>query len=149
MAQACPVNFISVDNTASRIVSALTAAVVIVAVGFNWPWLLGLLLIDLFVRLHGNKRYSPLYRTAATLKALLALPSRPVDSAAKKVAGHFGLVFIGALTAALLLHWDDTATVIALVFIACLLMDVTLDFCVGCKVYHLYRFVTEMRKRSW
>jgi hypothetical protein len=60
MAQACPINFSTVDNTISRINSLQTAVVVtLFALTANplWLYLLG---IDLMIRLHGNQRFSPI-----------------------------------------------------------------------------------------
>jgi hypothetical protein len=141
MAQACPINFSSVDNTVSRTVSLFSAGIVVLFIVTGhlfWLYALG---TDLLVRLYGNKQYSPLFRAAVGLKRILRLPSHKVDGAAKKVAGHFGLLFIvlQIMTVSLGLHYTFGA--IAAVYLLCLLMDVAFNFCVGCKVYYLYRLI--------
>jgi len=143
MAQACPINFSTVDNTVSRTISLLaTGVVALFFITGALPWLYALG-ADLLVRLYGNKQYSPLYQLAVTLKRLMHLPTQKVDGAAKNVAGHFGLLFVllQIVAASLGLHYMLAA--VAAVYVLCLLMDVLFNFCVGCKVYYLYRLVSK------
>jgi len=139
MAQACPINFRSVDNTVSRIGSLLTAAVV-AAFLFSgsslWLYALGL---DLLVRLYGQKQYSPVFQTSRLLKEMLRLPTHKVDSAAKNVAGHFGLLFILLLLLASYFGLSYTLFAVAGTFMFCLILDVLFNFCLGCKMYYIYR----------
>jgi len=145
MAQACPINFSSVDNTVSRTVSFFSA--VAVALFFEtgsllWLYALG---ADLLVRLYGNKHYSPLFLAASGIKRALRLPTQRVDGAAKKVAGHFGLFFIVLQISAA--HFGLHAALVgaAAVYVLCLVLDVLFSFCVGCKVYYLYRMLAGIR----
>lgn len=142
MAQACPINFKTVDNTLSRINSLQTAAVVSLFVATAQPIWLYLLAADLLLRLYGYKPMSPIYRISGVVKRLLRLPTQNVDGASKSVAGHFGLLFILLLIVASHLGLHLTVDIVAGTFVLCLLMDVFLNFCVGCKVYHLYRLLT-------
>ena len=145
MAQACPINFSSVDNTVSRTISFLTAFVVaLFFVTGQVAWLYALA-ADLLVRLYGDKRYSLMFRSATGIKHLLRLPTRKVDGAAKKVAGHFGLLFILLQIAAVSFGWTKLLEAVAAIYVLCLLMDVLINFCVGCKVYYLYRIFTGER----
>ncbi|MHC3994311.1 DUF4395 family protein [Thiomicrolovo sp. ZZH C-3] len=141
MAQACPVNFTAVDNTVSRILSLLSAGVVALFFVTGAVPLLFALGADLLVRLYGNKHYSPLFQSAAALKRLMHLPAQKVDGAAKSVAGHFGLLFILLLIVAASLGLQAVLVAVASVYVLCLLMDVLFNFCVGCKVYYLYRLI--------
>lgn len=140
MAQACPINFSVVDNTISRINSLQTAAVVIVFVATANPLWLYLLGTDLMIRLHGNKRYSPVNQFSRLIKSFFSLPMQKVDGASKKVAGHFGLLFVAMLIIAQFAGLSAVGSIIAAIYVLCLLMDLILNFCVGCKVYYLYRF---------
>lgn len=141
MAQACPINFTAADNTVSRIVSLLAAGMVaLFFVTGAQPWLYALG-ADLLVRLYGNKQCSPLYRLATALKRLMRLPTQKVDGAAKSVAGHFGLLFVLLLIAAAAFGLQAMLVAVAAVYVVCLLMDVLFNFCVGCKVYYLYRLI--------
>lgn len=141
MAQACPINFTTVDETTSRIISLLTMTAVLAFVLSEVKTVLIVLGIDLLVRLYGDKKMSPLFHAASWIKQLLKLRSYNVDGAAKKVAGHFGLIFIlllllSALTGNILLM-----NIVAGIFVACLLLDVLFGYCLGCKMYHLYQFI--------
>jgi hypothetical protein len=141
MAQACPINFTSVDNTASRIRSLLAAGVVGLFFLTGHPAWLYALGIDLMLRLYGNRQFSPLFQTARTLQSLLRLPERKVDGAAKRVAGFFGLLFVSLMIAAASMGLHGPLAAVAALYVLCLLMDAAFNFCVGCKVYHLYRLV--------
>lgn len=141
MAQACPINYTTVDNTLSRTASLMTAIIVTLFLVTGMPVWLFLLGADLTIRLYGNPNGSFVYRLSALIKRLFHLPTRRVDGAAKKVAGHFGLLFIALLLAASFLQLAATQYVIGIVFLVCLLLDVTINFCAGCKVYHLYRLL--------
>lgn len=143
MTQACPINFSSVDNTTSRIVSFLTALILVLSIvsgSVLWLYLLG---ADIAVRLYGNKQFSIIYRAAQGIKQMLRLPTRNVDGAAKKVAGHFGLLFILLLIAASRMQLTITGDLLAGIYLLCLSLDVAVNFCIGCKVYYLYRILAE------
>lgn len=142
MAQACPINFTTIDNTASRIGSAVTAAVLTLFVITANPVWMFWLAADLLIRLHGNRQYSLVFQLSKQIKQLLRLPASPVDGAAKHVAGHFGLLFAVTLFIAAYFQMSIAVYVIAGIFGLCLLMDVAVNFCVGCKVYYLYRMLT-------
>jgi len=139
MAQACPINYKSADNTLSRIGSLLTTAIVaayLFTESTLWLFALGL---DLLVRLYGQKQYSPVFQISKLIKEMLRLPAQKVDSAAKNVAGHFGLLFILLLIAASYLELDYVGFAVAGTFMLCLMMDVLFSFCLGCKIYYIYR----------
>jgi len=139
MAQACPINFTSVDNTIGRLSSLFSAGVVslFLLTGTSlWLFLLG---TDLMIRLYGNKQFSLIDQTSKIIKRFFRLPTRTVDGAAKNVAGHFGLLFIVLMIAASFLGLTYTLDAIAGTYLFCLLLDVFFSFCVGCKVYHIYR----------
>lgn len=138
MAQACPVNFTTIDSRASRIGSALILLLVISYMATGNVAILFFLTADLLLRLYGNSALSPVSVLSRRLMALLRIQTRPVDGAAKHVAGHFGLLFSVLLILMHFLHADAAAYGIAAVFGLCLLMDAVFNFCVGCKVYYLY-----------
>ena len=141
MAQACPINFTTVDHAASRIGSFLaTGIVALIFLTGSAVWLYALV-IDLLVRLYGNKQFSPLFRTAQLLRRLLRLQERNVDGAAKRVAEHFGLLFVLLMIAAAFFGLTHTLQAVAALYVFCLLLDAAFGFCVGCKVYHLYRLI--------
>lgn len=141
MSKACPVNFTTIDNTVSRIVSLMTFVIVIAAVSTQSALLFYLLGTDLVIRLYGNKQYSILFNAASALKRIMHLKTKSVDGASKNVAGHFGLLFIVLLIGTLHLGLSAGMLAITAVFAVCLLLDVVFDFCMGCKVYHLYRIL--------
>lgn len=141
MAQACPINFTTVDETISRIISLFTMTLVVIFVFTDVKTVLIVLGIDLLVRLYGDKKLSPLFHAAEWVKQLLKLPTSNVDGAAKKVAGHFGLIFILLLLLSAFVGNALLLNAVAGVFVGCLLLDLLFGFCLGCKMYHLYHLV--------
>lgn len=143
MSQACPINFTTIDNTLSRVVSLLTVIVVSLFFLTQTPLLLLMLCIDLVIRLYGNTHMSPLFQSARALQRILRLPIRRVDGGAKRVAGHFGLLFALLMLAAFSLNMHLALVAIAATYVLCLLLDTFLNFCAGCKIYHLYRMLSK------
>ncbi|MCD6258989.1 MAG: DUF4395 family protein, partial [Helicobacteraceae bacterium] len=91
------------------------------------------------IRLYIDKSYSLLFLVAKAMKNILALQDSFCDGGAKRLAAYFGLLFVGLLIAT---HYLDQWLVslgIAAVFLLCSLLDVLLDFCIGCKVYYLVK----------
>jgi hypothetical protein len=145
MAQACPINFTSVDNTVSRICSLLTLGVValfFVTGQLFWLYLLG---ADLLMRIFGSKHYSLIFLLAQTLRQTMKLPSRKVDGAAKKVAGLFGCALIASMIVLTYAGLTVALHIAGAVFAVCLLLDVAFGFCLGCKVYYLFRIVVKQK----
>lgn len=143
MSQACPINFTTIDNTLSRVVSLLTVIVVSLFFLTQNPLLLLMLCIDLIIRLYGNARVSPLFQLARALQRIFRLPTRRVDGGAKRVAGHFGLLFVLLMLAAFTLGMQPALVVVAATYMLCLALDAVFGFCAGCKIYHLYRMLAQ------
>lgn len=141
MSQACPLNFVRIDNTRSRLVSVLMIAVIGLFLLTKTPLWLLFASADLLMRLYGRSAFSPLFRLAGWLQERAGLPERQVDGAAKNVAGHFGLLFLALLILGWYLHSSVFVFAVSAVYIICLAMDAVLDFCVGCRIYHLYRTI--------
>lgn len=136
--QACPINFKRTDSIVGRTASFLTVCIVIASVLGGLVSPLYLLGADLMIRLYGNKSFSPIHRLSEGIKRLCRFPTHEVDAAAKQVAGHFGLLFILLLIVAMHLQMTMALAVIANIYVACLLMDALIGYCVGCKVYFIY-----------
>ncbi|MEA1919492.1 MAG: DUF4395 domain-containing protein [Campylobacterota bacterium] len=137
MAHSCPINFERVDATTIRIISLIVISLITLHVSFPSPWILFFLATDFIMRLYGDKNYSLTYRLALLIQASLKLESKFEDAGAKRLAGHFGLLFTLLLLSAYLLELQSAFYVIASVFIGCAGLEVLFGFCVGCKVYFI------------
>lgn len=96
------------------------------------------------IRLYGNKSLSPIFQLSKALKKLFKLPSEMVDAGAKRLAAHFGLFFVALSLAASLSGMTALMYVAVGIFMFCLSLELLFAYCIGCKIYFIYRkFVPE------
>ncbi len=146
MARACPVNFQQVDATTVRIISLLVLISVVAALFAPSFWLFLLLATDFTIRLYGNVRHSPFYMMAAALQERMGWESSFEDAAAKRLAAHFGLLFMLLLA---LFSWMGLPVFLYAttgVFLLCSSLEVLFGYCLGCKIYYLYQHLLRLLK---
>ncbi|QOP44139.1 DUF4395 domain-containing protein [Sulfurimonas sediminis] len=140
--KSCPISFIKVDANIVRI----NASYILLLFGlylntFN-KFILLFLIADFMIRLFFNKNYSPLYFLSARTKELLHVKSKFEDAAAKRLATYFGLIFLVFILLFDLLHAEVLFYIMSGVLLVCLFLEVAFNYCLGCKMYYLYkRFV--------
>ena len=139
MSQSCPISFERVDATTIRIVSLLVIIFIALHVSIQSPWILLFLAFDFLIRLYSDKNRSIVFRIATWVQKRLQLESKFEDAAAKRLAGHFGLLFTLLLLGTYLLELHFAFNVIALIFISCASLEVLFGFCVGCKIYFIFQ----------
>ena len=141
MQQSCPINFKAYDNTISRI-SSLSVALLMAAYLYTSQIAIVLfVIVDLFLRVFVDKRLSPVYYLSLSIKRVLGLPTVMKDSASKRLATYFGLLFSLLVVVFHLFHLQEALYVTAGIYVLCLLLDSFFDFCLGCKIYYLIKKV--------
>ena len=141
MQQSCPINFQTYDNTISRI-SSLNVALLIVAYLFTSQIVIMLfVIVDLVLRVFVDKRLSPVYYLSLSIKRLFGLHTVVKDSASKRLATYFGLLFSLLIVAFHMLHLLEALYITAGIYMLCLLLDAFFDFCLGCKIYYIIKKV--------
>jgi hypothetical protein len=144
MAQVCPIIFRQIDGTIARL-NALSVFLLLVLFVF-WPNPLILLFLgaDFMIRLYGPKRFSPLFQISKVLKKLLGCKTEMTDAGAKRLAAYFGLFFVFATLASALAGLNIVTYATIAVFLFCLGLELLFNYCIGCKIYFIYRkFVPE------
>lgn len=139
MSHACPITFVKVDENVSRFNSLFVSSLVIAYLISSNVFILYFLFIDFVVKLFIDKKYSPLFLLAKTIKNILKIESKFTDGGAKRLAAYFGLTFVSLLIA---VHYVDLTLltlVIAVVFLSCALLDVIFNYCLGCKIYYIIK----------
>ncbi|MBN2894916.1 MAG: DUF4395 family protein [Campylobacterales bacterium] len=138
MDQVCPLSFKSIDATTVRIVSLFMFALTALMIWSESLVLALLLVLDFMIRLYVSRSYSPLFWFAGRLQYFLKLSPRYEDAAAKRLAAHFGLLFM--LLFALLIAQQQWLWLygVAALFFTCSALEVLFGYCIGCKIYHLY-----------
>ena len=139
MSNACPLNFKQVDSNVSRFSALFVASLVITYLVTLNVYILVFLLIDFIMKLFLNRGISPISMLGEFLKEFFKIKDKFVDGGAKRLAGFFGLFFVVLLIGVHFTHAWGISLVIAAVFLACSLLDVFFDFCVGCKIYFIIK----------
>lgn len=139
MSYSCPLNFEQVDSNVSRISALFVALLVISYLVSSNIFILYFLALDFSIRLFFKKGCSPVHTVALFVKDILKLKDEFTDGGAKRLAGYFGLAFLLLVILTHHLHLWILSFVIALVFIACSLLDVFFNYCMGCRIYFIIK----------
>ena len=144
MAQSCPLAFRQIDGTIARLNAFSVFTFLLLFVVTTQAWLLLFLGMDFIIRLYGNKNISPIFQLSKLLKKVLGLETEMVDAGAKRLAAHFGLFFVFVSFAAYLSGLSLLMYATIAVFMLCLSLELLFAYCIGCKIYFIYRhFVAE------
>mgnify|MGYP002640812494 FL=1 len=139
MIYSCPLNFVQVDSNASRLSSLIVALLVITYLYTSVPYILYFLMIDFTLRLFVNKKYSIIATTVLFLRKFFKIEEKFTDGGAKKLAGIFGLIFVTMLSITYFLDLEIVTYIIAGIFLACSLLDVFINYCLGCHIYYIIK----------
>ena len=144
MSQSCPLAFRQIDGTIARLNAFSVFVFLTLFVFIPNPLILMLVGADFMIRLYGNKQYSPFFRFSKVLQERFKLPSVMVDAGAKRVAAHFGLFFVFIALGANLAGLSVLMYATVALFLFCLSLELLFAYCIGCKVYFIYRhFIPE------
>lgn len=142
MAPACPITFRQIDGTIVRI-NALTLSLILVSYLFSgqigFIYILG---IDLIIRLFINVKLSPINQLSYLIKAAIRAKTQNTDAGAKRLAGFFALGFSWIV---IILHSFGLvyeAKALSSVFLTFSSLELFFNFCVGCKIYFIYKRLT-------
>ncbi len=144
MAQSCPLAFRQIDGTIARLNALSVFLLLLLFVVVPNPLILLFLGIDFMIRLYGNKNFSPVFQVSKSLQKLFHFRSEMTDAGAKRLAAHFGLFFVCIALAANLVGLTIVMYGATAVFLFCLSLELLFAYCIGCKIYFIYRkFVPE------
>jgi hypothetical protein len=144
MAQSCPLAFRQIDGTLARLNALSVFLFLLLFVVVPNPLILLFLGLDFMIRLYGSKRFSPIFQLSKALKKIFGLRSDMTDAGAKRLAAHFGLFFVAAALASNLAGFSVVMYLTVAIFLFCLSLELLFAYCIGCKIYFIYRkFVPE------
>jgi len=142
MAPTCPVTFRQIDGTIVRL-NALSLSLILLAYLLTaqvvFIYILG---FDLIIRLFINKRLSPINQISRLLKVLFRAKTNNTDAGAKRLASFFALGFSWTIIALDSLGYMNEAMILSGVFILFAALEFIFNFCVGCKIYFIYKRIT-------
>ena len=139
MSTACPLNFKQVDSNISRFSALLVALLVLIYLVTHNVFILLFLAFDFALKLFVTKKASLITHFSGFLKESFKIEEKLVDGGAKRLANFLGLFFVLLLVLAhYLLIWE-ISLFLATIFLACSLLDVFFDYCIGCKIYFIIK----------
>jgi len=139
MSNSCPLNFERVDSNVSRLSALFVASLVIIYLTTSQIYILMFLALDFSVKLFIKKEFSAIYMLSNSFKNICKFKDKFTDGGAKRLAGMFGLFFVLLL---ILTHFLDAwfaSLAVATLFLACSLLDVFFNYCIGCKIYFIIK----------
>ncbi|MBL6973461.1 MAG: DUF4395 domain-containing protein [Sulfurimonas sp.] len=139
MSYSCPLNFVQVDSNASRLSSLMVAFLVVIYLVTSIEYILFFLVLDFSTRLFINKEYSLISILSLNLRKSLRMQEKFTDGGAKRLAGIFGLIFVSMLVVTHFLNLDSLTYIVAGVFLSCSLLDVFINYCLGCQIYYIVK----------
>ncbi|MFC2074625.1 DUF4395 family protein, partial [Campylobacterota bacterium] len=72
-------------------------------------------------------------------KVMIRAKTINTDAGAKRLAAYFALGFSWAVIVLHTFELFDLAKIVTIIFVACSLMELIFNYCVGCKIYFLYK----------
>ena len=131
----CPVDFVQVNENKTRI-TALLIALLATAYLFTGLWAIPLfLLIDFFIRVFYNVKYSPLHIISDYAVARFSIPNKPTDSAPKRFAALMGFVISDLIFLFQLLQLEQLSFYLAILLLVFSCLENFFGFCAGCHVH--------------
>lgn len=140
MAKSCPVNFQKINENQVRIQALF---ITLTACGFiftGWVVFGIVLLYDFTVRLFISPKVSLFAQIASLIIETFNIKEQLVDSAPKIFASKIGLAFSFAIVFSTFFGLNEAATFLAIILALCAAMEAVLNYCVGCKVYTIFRY---------
>jgi len=139
MSQSCPLAFRQIDGTIARLNALSVFVLLSLFLATKSPLILLFLGADFMVRLYGNKNYSLVFQLSKVIKRIVGLQSEMVDAGAKRLAAHFGLFFVALSLASALAGFEVLMQATVGIFLFCLSLELLFAYCIGCKIYFIYR----------
>jgi len=139
MPQSCPLAFRQIDGTIARINALSVFLLLSLFVFIPNPLILLVLGVDFTIRLYRNKNFSPIFQISKGIKKLFGFRSEMVDAGAKRLAAHFGLFFVLVTLSANLAGFMVLMYSAVAIFLFCLSLELLFAYCIGCKIYFIYR----------
>ena len=134
-----------IDSRAPRFNQVVVGLLALLAVVAGWPWLLGLLALQLVVGLTFGRRYCLPCLAYFELVQPRFGEGRLEDSRPPRFANMVGVAFLTASFAAYLAGFEVAGAVLGVLVGSLALLAATTGFCAGCEAYKLGYLLTGRR----
>ncbi len=139
MSQSCPLAFRLIDGTVARISAVFVSLFVIIFLLTAQKLFLFFILVDFLMRLYGLKKYSIVYNLAIFSKKIFSFNTEMTDAGAKRLAAHFGVIFVFLLLIESFFNLQVMLYVTAGIFLLCTGLEIVFAYCIGCKIYFIIK----------
>ena len=139
MSQACPLAFRLIDGTLARISTVGVSLFVLLFLFTHQSGFLFFVLVDFIMRLYGFKKYSLILNAAILIKKIFAFKTEMTDAGAKRLAAHFGVLFIILLILESFFSLHVMLYITAAIFLLCSGLEIVFGYCIGCKIYFIVK----------
>jgi hypothetical protein len=139
MSNSCPLSFKKVDSNVSRFSSLFVATLVISYLFTQNIFILFFLAFDFSMKLFVSAKASPLTLLSELLKKSFKMQEKLSDGGAKRLAAFLGLFFVLLLIVTTYLAPWAVTVVLAVIFLLCSLLDIFLNYCIGCNIYFIIK----------
>ncbi len=137
MSSACPITNETVDERGARLCALIVLVPLWLSLALASPWPALFLAVDFALRGFGGRRWSPVARLSRSLLAILRLAPRPTNAGPKAFAAKLGFGFSVVVALAFLLGLETLGVAAGVPFALCAILEGTLGFCVGCRMYQV------------
>jgi hypothetical protein len=134
-----------IDSRAPRSNQVVIGTLALVAVVADWPWLLGVLALQLVVGLTFGRRYCLPCLAYFELVQPAFGEGELEDARPPRFANMVGAAFLGAAFVAYVSGVEIVGAILGVVVAALALLAATTGFCAGCEAYKLGHLLTGRR----
>lgn len=137
--KSCPVSFVKVDGNVARISAFYVGLLFSTYLFTHNAYIVYFLILDFTTRLFLQKEYSLVHLISFKTKQILHIRSVMVDSAAKRLAAYFGLIFLIFIAIISAMNITILFYILSITLLACITLEVLFSYCLGCEIYHIYK----------
>jgi hypothetical protein len=139
--KACPISFNRVDANFVRIIAVQVISIALLLIFTQKIIFALILLFDFSVRILNLKQLSILAYVAQFIIKSCKIEVKLCDEAPKRFALYMGIIIISLFTLLYFFQLNIMASLLVSTLLVCAFLEATFDYCIGCKVYHLFQYI--------
>jgi len=141
MSPSCPISTRRVDSNMVRVISFQVVIFTFALLFTQNNFFALILLFDFTVRILRMTEWSPFYTLGKFILNGWGVEPKLCDESPKRFALYLGLIISLFLSLFYLSGSTNIATFIAMILLACALLETLFDFCIGCKIYYVLQLI--------
>jgi len=141
MSQSCPISANRIDTNIVRVISFQVILFTLALLFTHEKFFALVILFDFSVRAVRMMKISPFYMIGKFMLDGWGAEPKMCDESPKRFALYLGLFVSLIMTLCLLSGTVQIAIFIAVILLACALLETLFDFCIGCKIYYVIQLI--------